>query len=133
MSTKEIILKMINCSRILSDYLAEERNALEKNRHRKLSELTVDKNKIITDIGVLQEQLGSVKIEPNSKEHELFQELLVLNEENHNNNLINSSIITGLIKTNKALLTEITGTVTSKVYGTKGIIETTSKHNLAKA
>jgi len=133
MSTKETILKIINSSRILENFLLEERKALEKNEHKKLSDLAEEKNNIITEIGILQVKLSNEKIEPGSSENDLYQELLIINKKNHNDNLINSSIITGLIKTNKSLLTEITGTVTSKVYGTKGIIETTSKHNLAKA
>jgi flagellar biosynthesis/type III secretory pathway chaperone len=69
-----------------------------------------------------------------SSESKSFRDLVQINESNQKNNKINGAIIAGLISSNKILLSAITGSTISEVYGQSGRMPSNNGNkNLAKA
>lgn len=134
MNMEERILKAINYSRILAGLIADERKALEGNDEDAITQFgneKMDTSKKITD---LLNVVVDNQADFSDSESRNFRDLVSINEKNQKNNKINGAIISGLISSNKILLSAITGTSISEVYGQTGKLPSdATNHDLAKA
>lgn len=134
MNMDEKILKAINYSRLLRGLIADERKALESGNEEAIIKFTDEKMQISQKITALLTDIVDNRGDLNADESRNFRDLVLLNEKNQKNNKINGAIISGLISSNKILLSAITGTTISEVYGQSGKLPTDPSNNdLAQA
>jgi len=134
MNLQEKILRAINYSRLLGNIIADERKALENNEEDDLVKFTDEKIDLSYKITEILNEVVDGRSDFSSSESKNFRDLVQINESNQKNNKINGAIIAGLISSNKILLSAITGSTISEVYGQSGRMPSNNGNkNLAKA
>lgn len=134
MNIEEKILKAINYSRLLRELISDERKALECNDEKALATFGSEKMDISYKITSLLTDVMDKQSDFNSEESRNFRDLVLINEKNQKNNKINGAIISGLISSNKILLSAITGSTLSDIYSQSGKIPSgMGNKDLAKA
>ena len=133
MNTKEVILRLINDSRILHDLLVEEKECLILNKVDELKEVAKDKGLLAISI---EKSFTLVKTEIKSKDHaELRTTLIKITDKNMELSNINNSIIGQLLVHNRDLISVLTNSKpTNDGYAQSGKVEPQSTPtNIGKA
>lgn len=133
MDSKEVLLKIINDSRILHDLLIEEKDSLVANNVDKLKEITASKAEIASSIEL---SFSLFKKPYDFDDHaDLKSTLIKITDKNMELSNINNSIIGQLLVHNRDLISVLTNSKPSDVgYGESGKVDPKSTPtNIGKA